>query len=86
VQDPKDIDIKRAINAGSIREVEKWLEQFGGTTENTPFSKFHREALLAAVNKGDEFIFKLLLDSVPNIATIEISRMFCSALYGGKIR
>jgi hypothetical protein len=84
VQDPKDINIKRAIKTGSIREVEKWLEQFSRTPGNTPFSTLYQEALLAAVKKGDEFIFKLLLDSVPNIATKEINLLLCGALSQGQ--
>ncbi|PMD12225.1 hypothetical protein NA56DRAFT_756767 [Hyaloscypha hepaticicola] len=84
-QDPGDIDIKRAIRAGSTREVEKWLEQFNGAPKNAAISKLQQSAILAAVNQGDIVIFGLLLDGMPNISTTQISHLFNSALAKGQV-
>jgi hypothetical protein len=79
-QDPKEIDIKRAIRVGSIGEAERWVEQFSELHMNAPLSKRHKDALLAAVKKGDEAIFRLLLDSLPHITATEISCL-CSRAF-----
>jgi len=83
-QDPQEIDIKRAIRLGSIAEVERWLEQFSKLDMNSPLSKCHKDALLAAVKKGDETILKLLQDSLPNMTATEISRLCSTAFKMGQ--
>ena len=76
-QDPKSIDLRRAIRNGYVEEVEKWLEQFNGQVH---FFGPVRGAFKSAIEKGDEAITKLLLKSLKAIGTADISQLARIAL------